>query len=170
MRIVELDTLAQVRDLGDLLREYLVFVTDALRAWAGITFDVDVLVANSEKSLPKVIPPFGRTFAAEDDEGRRFGMVFLRPSSPDAMEIKRLYVRPEGRGTGAGRALVEHAVAAARAAGARALRLDTSGNLTDAIRLYERMGFVRRGPYEESDHFGDEAMLPYLVFMEKPLD
>ena len=85
------------------------------------------------------------------------------------MEIKRLYILPETRGTGAGRGLVEVAINAAREAGASALRLDTTKNLKPAIALYESMGFNFRDVYAESDHANDDVLLPHLVFMEKPL-
>ncbi|NNE82286.1 MAG: hypothetical protein HKN18_18605 [Silicimonas sp.] len=65
--------------------------------------------------------------------------------------------------------MVEAAMTAARATGARSLRLDTAKNLKAAIGLYEDMGFAYRAPYPESDHFSDDELLPYLVFMEKRL-
>jgi len=168
MQIRALDTLEDVRTLEGMLADYIHFVCDDLKADAGVTFDAAVLTANTLNGLHKVVPPLGRTFVAEAG-GVRLGMVFLRPSGPEAMEIKRLYVLPEARGTGAGRALLDAAVAAAKAAGARALRLDTARSLRPALALYGSMGFAFRDPYPESDHFEDPVLGPYLVFMEKPL-
>ena len=96
-------------------------------------------------------------------------MAFLRPSGPEAMEIKRLYVPPEGRGRGVGKALVEEAIATARGEGAEALRLDSTRNLEAAIALYRHLGFTERTPYRESDHYDDPVLGPHLIFMEKRL-
>ena len=55
--------------------------------------------------------------------------------------IDELYVRPESRGRGLGRAGIEHA-AVCRAAGAGAIRLEVDDTNPDAPRLYDRMGFA----------------------------
>lgn len=170
MRIRTLDTVETVRGLEPLVAEYIRFVCDDLLATSGVSFDAEALIRNTMGSLWKVVPPQGLTFVAEDAEGAVLGMVFLRVSGAEAMEIKRLYVLPAARGTGAGRALVEAAEDAARKAGAAALRLDTTRNLEPAIALYRSMGFTFRAPYPESDHFEDDVLKDVLVFMEKRLD
>ena len=170
MRIRTLDRLQDVHSLDGLLEEYIRFVTGDLERAFGVTFDPEVLLENTLSSLDKVVPPKGYTFVAEDEAGEVLGMAFLRPSGTDAMEIKRLYVPPSGRGRGVGRALVEAAMDAARQAGAIALRLDSSRNLETAIALYQSLGFVERAPYPESDHFEDPILGPYLIFMERRLD
>ena len=169
MRVRALETLEEVRKLDGLIGAYIRFVCADLERAAGVSFDAEFLHETTLKSLPNVIPPHGQTFVAEDDDGLVFGMAFLRPSGADAMEIKRLYVTPEARGTGAGRGLVIAAMKAARETGAAALRLDTVKNLTAAIALYQTLGFAYRDPYPESDHFDDELLAPHLVFMEKSL-
>ena len=169
MQIRTLDTVEAARELTDLIRDYVTFVAADLDATFGVAFDPEELLANTLGSLDKVVPPQGMTFVAEADDGTRLGMVFLRRSGEDAMEIKRLYVVPEGRGTGAGKALVLAAMDAAKVAGAKAMRLDTGRNLTAAIGLYESLGFQLRDVYEESDHATDEVLMPYLVFMERAL-
>jgi hypothetical protein len=90
MRIRTLDRLQDVRALDGLLEEYIRFVTDDLARVSDVTFDPDVLLEKTLSSLDKVVPPNGHTFGAEDTDGKVLGMVFLRPSGADAMEIKRL--------------------------------------------------------------------------------
>lgn len=169
MQIRSLETLEEVRSLDGLLGDYIRFVTDDLDRTSGVTFDPDLLLANTLNNLEKVVPPRGYTFVAEADDRTRLGMGFLRPSGPDAMEIKRLYVPPQGRGRGIGKALVEHMIGIARERGATTLRIDSTKNLETAIGLYRQLGFEDRAHYPESDHFEDPILGPYLVFMEKRL-
>jgi GNAT superfamily N-acetyltransferase len=57
--------------------------------------------------------------------------------------FRALVVHPDARGSGTGRQLVEHCLLRARAVGAPALGIHTIALLEDAVRLYERVGFVR---------------------------
>jgi GNAT superfamily N-acetyltransferase len=62
--------------------------------------------------------------------------------------MKRLYVRPEDRGKGLGRILVERVIAEARAIGYERMRLDTiESAMKDAVELYRKMGFQEIAPY-----------------------
>ena len=79
----------------------------------------------------------------------------------DYGELKRMYLRAEFRGQGLGRLLVEHLADHARGHGARLLRLETGIYQTDAIRLYERMGFYEIPP------FGPYVLDPNSVFYER---
>ena len=61
-----------------------------------------------------------------------------------------MYLEPAARGTGAGRALAEAAIAAARSLGYRRLLLDTVSRLATAIAIYEALGFVEIDPYRHN--------------------
>ena len=62
-------------------------------------------------------------------------------------ELKRMYVRPQFRGRGLGRRMLECLAARAREGGVRLLRLETGIHQSAAIRLYEAYGFRRRAPF-----------------------
>ncbi len=62
--------------------------------------------------------------------------------------MKRLYVRPQFRGKGIGRALAETVIAEARGIGYRSMRLDTvEPVMKDAVAMYRRFGFKEIAPY-----------------------
>jgi putative acetyltransferase len=79
---------------------------------------------------------------------RLIGAIGLRPLSKDIAEIKRLYVVPDARCRGAGRALLERGIAQARRLGYKRVRLDSHRpSMALAIALYRELGFVEIAPY-----------------------
>ena len=74
---------------------------------------------------------------------RVVGSVALGRLGADAVELKRMYLRPDERGCGVGRRLLETAVLWAREHGIRTIRLDTSERMEAARHLYETYGFFR---------------------------
>jgi GNAT superfamily N-acetyltransferase len=95
-------------------------------------------------------PPLGALLLAEHGDVA-VGCVAFKPLEPPAIcEMKRLYVRPEARGLGAGRALVAGVIDAARSAGYRVMRLDCMPSMLDAQRLYRACGFYEIPAYNEN--------------------
>ncbi|WP_078032973.1 GNAT family N-acetyltransferase [Massilia sp. KIM] len=99
---------------------------------------------------------------ARDVEGKAVGCAALVRRDGYG-EVKRMYVDEARRGLGAGNKLLEHLTMFARMAGLPSLMLETGIHQPEAIRLYERAGFVRRAP------FGDYQPDPLSLFMEKRL-
>jgi ribosomal protein S18 acetylase RimI-like enzyme len=65
-------------------------------------------------------------------------------------EMKRLYVAPEARGMGLGKALVDAIIQRVKELGYREIRLDTLPSMTGAQQLYKRAGFVEIQAYYET--------------------
>jgi putative acetyltransferase len=99
---------------------------------------------------------------ARDDAGEVIGCGAI-VIGREYGELKRMYVSPRHRGGGIGKAVLGFLEQAALAAGCRYAMLETGIYQPEALGLYERAGYVRRGP------FGDYAPDPMSVFMQKTL-
>ena len=86
----------------------------------------------------------------------------LKEHDAGVCEMKRLYVLPAGRGSGAGRLLCERLIADARAMGYRKMLLDSLRRLEAAVALYSKLGFTEIEPYNYNPE--DD-----VVYMERPL-
>jgi predicted N-acetyltransferase YhbS len=112
-------------------------------AWAGLSGAVDAALA-SDDHMERIVA---------EHEGMLIGSVLLYPPSSKAYsfteaqaagpELRLLAVAPAWRGKGVAQRLVDECVRRARAMGAPDLGLHTSRSMRGAMRLYERMGFVR---------------------------
>jgi N-acetyltransferase len=96
-------------------------------------------------------------------EGKPAGTVALRPLTDTACEAKRLYVRPEYRGRGIGRSLMNWIIQHARNLGYSTLRGDTLPIMSDALRMYRDMGFV------VIDHPYSDTPTPGAIYIELSL-
>jgi len=92
-------------------------------------------------------PPEGRLLVAEF-EGAIAGCVALHKLESGVCEMKRLYLRPQFRGSGLGRALAERIIAEAGQIGYRRMRLDTvEPAMKDAVGMYRKLGFKEVAAY-----------------------
>ncbi|MGD0271883.1 MAG: GNAT family N-acetyltransferase, partial [Candidatus Sulfotelmatobacter sp.] len=81
-------------------------------------------------------------------EGQLAGCVALHKLEAGICEMKRLYLRPQCRGRGMGRALAERIISEARQIGYRRMRLDTvEPVMKDAVAMYRKLGFKEVAPY-----------------------
>jgi putative acetyltransferase len=139
--IIRMATLADLDDIRAMLREY--------AAW----LEVDLCFQNFEQELAGLpgdySPPRGRLLIAEGA-----GCVALRAIDEEICEMKRLYVRPDHRGTGLGRRLVQAIIDEARGIGYRSLRLDTMQKMDSAQRLYASLEFREIPAYRHNPEPG----------------
>jgi len=140
--------------------------------------DARRLIAGLDAGLAEVYPPEQRfgpnlkpehledgrgTFLVARDGGRAVGCGAIRVLDPMSAEVKRMYVEPELRGKGVGRAVMMALEAAARRLGVQRLVLETGVHQDAAIALYERAGFTR------IDCWGEYTSSPSSICYEKNL-
>ncbi len=106
-------------------------------------------------------------FVVESD-GRVLGGCGVAPligGDADTCELRKMYFLPEARGLGAGAAMMQVCLDAARAAGFTRCYLETLGGMDAAMRLYERSGFQRiAGSMGATGHGGCNAF--YLLELQ----
>lgn len=104
-------------------------------------------------------PPHGAALLVRTAiEAAPAGCVALKRLASGVCEMKRLYVRPQHRGAGLGRALVEACMRRARELGYSRIRLDTLASMTAAQALYRSLGFADIEPYYCNPHPGTRFM------------
>jgi GNAT superfamily N-acetyltransferase len=96
--------------------------------------------------------------------GEVVGLACTKRIREDIGEIKRMYVRPEFRRRGIGRALLEVLIAEAREIRYPRMRLDSARFMAEAHSLYRSVGFQEIEPYPESEI--PEEFRQYWIFME----
>jgi putative acetyltransferase len=139
--------------------------------------EVTALLAQLDQYLTGLYPPTsnhllpveslrqpGVTFLTARADGRLAGCGAFVNRDGAYAEIKRMFVLPEFRGLKIGRRILDELEERARAAGLRLARLETGVAQPEALRLYERAGYQRRGP------FGAYPEDPLCIFMEKTLE
>lgn len=151
-----------VRDPIDLAATLELFNTYAISLGIDLSFQS---FTTELASMPgKYAPPQGELLLARDHNGKTIGCVGLRPlvEEEGSCEMKRLYVTPEGRGLGLGKALVDSIIREAEGRNYRVMRLDTLSSMVQARKLYGKIGFREIGAYYETP-------LVDTVFLEKKL-
>ena len=98
-------------------------------------------------------PPDGLLLVAHRD-GAVEGCAGLRLLDPRLAEVKRVWVSPAARRQGLGRRLMADIERRAFERGVRELRLDTRGDLFEARRLYEQLGYREVAPFGDNPYAG----------------
>jgi GNAT superfamily N-acetyltransferase len=134
------------------------------------------LIAALNAELSRTYPEEGachfRLDAEEVADGRGAFLIAWRAEKPIGCgairqieertgELKRMYVAPEERGRGIGRAILQALEGEARALGISRVVLETGVRQREALALYERAGFLRIAP------FGEYVASPLSVCMAK---
>ena len=142
IKFIQAESTAQIGEARSLFIEY------------SERLGIDLCFQNFEKELAELpggyALPDGRLLLAIFDD-QVAGCVALRNIGDGTCEMKRLYVKPEFRGKGIGRAMTVNLVEEARRLGYARMRLDTlPSQMKEAIKVYRSLGFREIGPYYEN--------------------
>jgi len=140
--IIPASSLAQIGQARELFLEYAASLNFSL---CFQNFDREL------RDLPgNYAPPEGRLLLAEYD-GQLAGCGALHKLEFSVCEMKRLYLRPQFRSKGIGRAIAERLIAEARQIGYARMRLDTvEPVMKDAVAMYRKLGFNEIPPYRKN--------------------
>jgi len=105
--------------------------------------------SNHFSLTPQQVAPGSGVLLQARLDGRPVGCGAFRTLDDTTVEVKRMYVRADGRGAKVGAALLADLEQRARAAGARRMVLETGPKQTEALGLYTKVGFVPCPPWGE---------------------
>ncbi len=170
---MELNSVIEVRDarlpddmdsIKHLWTDYLIWGNEKMQMNYGVhPHNPMEQVEQDSKMISKFLPPNGCIILAFIDE-KPCGIGCLKSINNEIGEIKRMYVDPSFRKIGAGKAIVQALLNAAKNAGYKKVRLDSPKFMEAAHSLYRSFGFAEIPVY-------DEVEIPvefrqYLSFME----
>ncbi|MHA2290490.1 MAG: GNAT family N-acetyltransferase [Promethearchaeota archaeon] len=150
--------------------EYFTWINDEVQKRYNIdTFSIlgNSILEYTEKTLEdfsSYIPPKGIYYVIQMSSFI-IGMGALRTIKDGVGEIKRMYIKPEYRGYGYGKKILDQLLKKRKEFGFSSIRLDTGNFMTAAQRVYRLAGFQERERYLESEV--PEVFLPHWQFMEK---
>ncbi len=125
------------RDAPEVMALYAPFIREADgpleydRDGAGVDLEAEIATGP-----PADLVPPGGIFLLARVDGEPVGIGGVRHLDTEVAEVKSMFVSPAHRGLGLGRKILAELDAIAAEHGCRAVRLDTSAYLTDALRLY----------------------------------
>lgn len=141
------------------------------------TADARMLIAELETQLAPFYPAISRhgysveklirqgvAFFVARQAGIPAGCGGVQFYGTEYGEVKRMFVRPQFRGLGLAKLMLEHLEQYTREHHIHLLRLETGIHQTEAIGLYKRMGFKNIPP------FGEYVEDPLSRFFEKNLE
>ena len=158
-------------EFTDLLKDYYDLMITRVRADGGTVGDRSEAIEEFWGEVDKYMPPDGRLFIAKNDAGEMIGCGMMKKIKPDTAEMRRLFVKPEARGTGLGRHLVERRIDAARSMGIKTLLVDTLKANVEMQGLYHKLGFEEIEIYPESATYNMlPELLPLMAFFRMELE
>jgi ribosomal protein S18 acetylase RimI-like enzyme len=146
--------------MNELLTDYYDLMISRIEAMGGSVPPGKQALDEFWNEIELFLPPSGLLVLARLENGALVGCGSLKEIGEGKGELKRLFVKPETRGHGVGRRLVELRIDAAREKGLKTLYVDTLKNNTEMRGLYKKLGFEEVDLYEESASY---RLLPQLT-------
>ena len=166
IQITLADKEGHVQPIRELFWEYLQWANAKVKEEFGVSFDIATMLEEDMNTLDKFMPPKGRLLLGYV-EHQPAGIACLKTLTPSIGEIKRMYVRPQARNKGLGRALLNQLLEEARQIGYERIRLDSARFMAEAHQLYRTSGFREIEAYEGSEI--PKEFQKNWIFMEREL-
>ncbi|HEV8448035.1 MAG TPA: helix-turn-helix domain-containing GNAT family N-acetyltransferase [Gemmatimonadaceae bacterium] len=115
-------------------------------------FDVGFDPARSLYADTRVFTRPSGAFVVARVRGRPVGCGAVKFKGKLPAEFKRMWIAKESRGLGLGKRLLDALENQARAAGAKAVRLETNRTLKEAIAMYRQAGYVEIEPFNDEPY------------------
>jgi len=153
-----------IENIKKLWTDYLTWGNDRMQLLYGVhPHNPQEAVREDIKNIDKFLPPNGRLILAFID-GNACGIGCLKSINDEIGEIKRMYVDPSFRNIGAGRAILNALLNAAKETRYKKVRLDSPKFMEAAHSLYRSFGFTNIPVYDEVEIPAEFRQ--YLLFME----
>ena len=152
-------TLNDRQEVQDIILEFYTFQANRLYKSGGPKIAPERPVEGFWQDIDKYFPPIGALTLARATEGHLVGCGAMTDIGDGIAEFKYLWVKPEARGTGLGRELVEKRIDIARAMGLKQVRVDTLKSSIEMHTLYASMGFEKVAEFPQSKSIRDFSVL-----------
>lgn len=113
----------------------------------------------------------GSKYFIVESEGRILGGAGVYPSEglpQETCELVKMYLRPEARGKGLSKLLIDRCLDFAKGFGYLQVYIETMPELRKAVSVYEKFGFeYLSGPLGNTGHFGCDVWMLKKIDKEK---
>ncbi len=133
-----------------LFSDYLRWVCPRIYQEYHAIFDAESMILSDMKKIDIFLSPNGFLLLAQEDRAVA-GCACIRIIAKGVAELKRMYVRPDFRRKGIGKALVQKTIEEARKKEFAVLKLDSAGFMSEAHALYRSFGFKNIPAYDGSE-------------------
>ena len=167
VEILEVRLPGDLDSVRRLWTDYLIWGNDQMQVLYGVhPHHPEEQVEQNIETIDKFLPPHGFLFLAFADN-KACGIGCLKSIDEEIAEVKRMFVDPSFRKMGAGKAILQSLINAAKKKGYHRLRLDSPKFMEAAHALYRSFGFKEIPVYPEVEI--PEEFRQYLLFMELDL-
>ena len=166
LKIIIADSDQHTGPIRELFCEYLQWANAKVEENFGVSFDIATMLEEDMSTLSKFMPPGGRLLLVYV-EGQPMGIACLKALTEGTGEVRRMYVRPEARKKGLGRAFLNRLLEEAIQIGYQRVRLDSARFMENAHQLYRSSGFREIESYEGSEI--PKEFQNHWLFMERGL-
>ncbi|MHA2249765.1 MAG: GNAT family N-acetyltransferase [Candidatus Kariarchaeaceae archaeon] len=170
IEFIQVDLNKHRETFSELNVEYLTWINEKVKQ----LYDHDITEAIQQsipeyikESLDHLIDPPKTIFYIVYFDGEIAGMGGLKTINQELGEIKRMFVRPEFRGQGIGKAIIDKLISKAQENNFKTLRLDSAGFMSSAHKLYKAAGFYPIEMYPGSEGITLKEIGVDIIFMEK---